>query len=77
MQDDRTVSLTISLPKTYRDLVRRKAAEWNMANPDELVTGARIARDIVMEYLDQWKGEQGDSLNKENALQSQTEETLQ
>ena len=70
MQDNRTVSLTISLPKDYRDLVRRKASEWNLEHPDQLITGARIARDIVMEYVDQWKTEQEESSHKEGATQS-------
>jgi hypothetical protein len=64
MTDDRTVSLTISLPKHYRDLLRKKAAEWSMTNPDELLTGARIARDIVIEYLDGWEKDQGSSDSK-------------
>ena len=64
MENDRSVSLTISLPKTYRDLVRKKAAEWNLDHPDEIITGARIARDIVMEYLDQWEKDLNNSTEK-------------
>ena len=77
MIDNRTVSLTISLPKTYRDLVRKKASEWNLDHPDELITGARIARDIVMEYLDQWKIEQEESPEKEGTTQSSRKEAMQ
>ncbi len=69
MQDNRTVSLTISLPKTYRDLVRKKASEWNLDHPDELITGARIARDIVIEYLDQFKHEHEESSDREVTTQ--------
>ena len=61
MIDNKTVSLTISLPKDYRDLVRKKAAEWNLDHPDEIITGARIARDIVIEYLDGWLKDHGKS----------------
>lgn len=59
MTDNRTVSLTISLPKGYRDLLRTKAAEWNMEHPDSLLTGARIGRDMIIEQLDNWLKEQG------------------
>ena len=69
MIDNKTVSLTISLPKDYRDLVRKKAAEWNLDHPDEIITGARIARDIVIEYLDQWKDNEG--CDKGNAARNQ------
>ena len=70
MIDNKTVSLTISLPKDYRDLVRKKAAEWNLDHPDEIITGARIARDIVIEYLDQWKEDEGTSPSKKAIAQS-------
>ena len=70
MIDNKTVSLTISLPKDYRDLVRKKAAEWNLDHPDEIITGARIARDIVIEYLDQWKDNEG--CDKGNAVRHQS-----
>ena len=70
MIDNKTVSLTISLPKDYRDLVRKKAAEWNLDHPDEIITGARIARDIVIEYLDQWKDNEG--CDKGNAVRNQS-----
>ena len=70
MIDNKTVSLTISLPKDYRDLVRIKAAEWNLDHPDDIITGARIARDIVIEYLDQWKDNEG--CDKGNAVRNQS-----
>ena len=52
MDNDRTVSLTISLPKRSRAMLRQMAAEWMMANPDKTMTAAQIVRDITMEYLD-------------------------
>ena len=70
MIDNKTVSLTISLPKDYRDLVRKKAAEWNLDHPDDIITGARIARDIVIEYLDQWKDNEG--CDKGNTVSNQS-----
>jgi hypothetical protein len=52
MQDNRTVSLTISLPKLARTLLRQMAAEFMMANPDQTMTAATIVRTITEEYLD-------------------------
>ena len=53
MGDNRTVSLTISLPKRSRTLLRQMAAEFMMANPDQTMTAAQIVRTITEEYLGQ------------------------
>jgi hypothetical protein len=52
MDNNRTVSLTISLPKRSRTLLRQMAAEFMMANPDQTMTAAAIVRTITEEYLD-------------------------
>jgi hypothetical protein len=52
MGDNRTVSLTISLPKQSRALLRQMAAEFMIANPDQTMTAAAIVRTITEEYLD-------------------------
>jgi len=52
MDNNRTVSLTISLPKRSRALLRQMAAEWMMANPDQTMTAAQIVRDVTIDYLD-------------------------
>ena len=36
MDQERLISITISLPKTIRDLLRRMAAEQNLRTPTEL-----------------------------------------
>jgi hypothetical protein len=51
MTTEKIIPLTIGLPKSYRDLLRRLALEANMKNPDHTVTVSQIGREIVCEYL--------------------------
>lgn len=48
----KNVPLMISLPQRYRDRLRKLAAEHNMSNPDEVLSAARIGRDIIVQHLD-------------------------
>ena len=51
MATEKIIPLTIGIPKSYRDLLRRLALEANMKNPDHTVTVSQIGREIVCEYL--------------------------
>jgi hypothetical protein len=51
MTTEKIIPLTIGLPKSYRDLLRRLALEANMKNPDHTVTVSQIGREIVCEHL--------------------------
>ena len=53
MDESKNVPLMISLPKKYRDLLRRMAAEKNLAIPDGVVTAARLGKEIICQYLDE------------------------
>jgi hypothetical protein len=52
MFQEEKVSLTISIPKPYRDRLRTLAAEQNLNNPDLLTSASTIAREIVCDYVD-------------------------
>lgn len=52
MTIEEKVSLTIAIPKTYRDCLRTMAAKKNLREPDQLTSASTIAREIICEYLD-------------------------
>lgn len=51
MTDVKNVPFIISIPKEFRDLLRRIAAEQNMANPDNVISAAALGRQIIVEHL--------------------------
>jgi hypothetical protein len=51
MIPEKIIPLTIGLPKSYRDLLRRLALEANMKNPDHTVTVSQIGRELLCEQL--------------------------
>ena len=51
MDTMKNVPLMISLPQRYRDLLRKLAAQHNMSHPDEVLSAARIGRDIIVQHL--------------------------
>lgn len=53
MDESKNVPLMISLPKKYRDLLRRMAAEKNLVRPDDVVTAARLGKEIICQALDE------------------------
>ena len=52
MSIDEKVSLTISIPKSYRDRLRTMAAELNLSDPDQLTSASTIARQIICDFVD-------------------------
>ena len=55
MEESKNVPLMISLPKKYRDLLRRMAAEKNLVRPDDVVTAARLGKEIICQHLENLK----------------------
>ena len=51
MDSMKNVPILISLPRKFRDLLRRMAAERNLANPDQVISGAQIASKIICDHL--------------------------
>jgi hypothetical protein len=47
------VPFMLSIPKEYRDQLRRMAAENNFKNPDTQTFAATIATKVLCEYLEQ------------------------
>jgi len=72
MTKELLVPFTLSLPKEYRDLLRRMAAEDNLAHPDGMTTSAGLAREIICKHLSQI-----DCESEEQSVQSQTKEKTQ
>ena len=52
MTIEEKVSLTIAIPKSYRDRLRTMAAKKNLREPDQLTSASTIAREIICEYID-------------------------
>ena len=52
MSLEEKVSLTIAIPKNYRDRLRTMAAEQNLHDPDRLTSASTIAREIICEHID-------------------------
>ncbi len=51
MAKSKLVPMMISLPKEYRDRLRTLAAEKNLRDPDQVTSGASIAKEILCDYL--------------------------
>ena len=51
MDAERLVSITISVPKSCRDQLRKIVAEINLKNPDEVTSISRLGREIFRDYL--------------------------
>lgn len=54
MDSEKLVSITISLPKIYKDQMRRIVAETNLKNPDQLTGLSELGRKILCESLRNW-----------------------
>jgi hypothetical protein len=52
MYQEEKVSLTIAIPKNYRDRLRTMAAQQNLHDPDQLTSASTIAREIICEHID-------------------------
>jgi hypothetical protein len=51
MTTEKVISVTIAIPKPYRDLLRKLVLEANMKNLDRTVTVSEMGREIVVEHL--------------------------
>jgi len=52
MSENKPVPLMLSIPKSFRDKLRKMAAEQNLENPDQVTSASTIAREIVCAYFD-------------------------
>jgi hypothetical protein len=51
MCNEKKIQLNLAIPEHYRDLLRKIAAERILRNPGELVSGASIATEMLIEEL--------------------------
>lgn len=49
----KNVQLMLTLPKHYRDCLRKLAAEQNLRNPDQIITPAGLGKEILCAHLDE------------------------
>ena len=52
MPENKPVPLMLSIPKSFRDKLRKMAAEKNLKDPDQVTSASTIAREIVCAYFD-------------------------
>ena len=52
METDALVSITISVPKKYRDKLRKIVAQANLENPDKVTSLSELGREIFCGHLD-------------------------
>jgi hypothetical protein len=57
MTNQNKIQLNLSIPETYRNLLRRMAAERVLSDPREVVTGASIATELLVTALKSISGE--------------------
>ena len=52
MPENKPVPLMLSIPKSFRDKLRKMAAGLNLENPDQVTSASTIAREIGCAYFD-------------------------
>lgn len=57
METEKLVSITISMPKRYRDQMRTIVAQANLKNPEEVATLSELGREILCTYLEKLQKE--------------------
>jgi len=53
MSNEKLVPLMLSIPKTYRDLLRQLAAKRNLEDCDQVSSAASIGRELLCRSLDE------------------------
>jgi hypothetical protein len=71
MSTERVISISIGIPKVYRDLLRRLALEANMKNPEHTVTLSQVGREIMCTALEKISEERKGATNNDNTSDSQ------
>ena len=52
MATEKVISISIGIPRVYRDLLRRLVLEANMKNPEHTVTLSEVGRKVMCEALE-------------------------
>ena len=51
MSENKPVPLMLCIPKSFRNKLRKMAAEQNLKNPDQVTSASTIAKEIICEHL--------------------------
>lgn len=57
MCTEKKIQMNLAIPERYRNYLRRLAAERVLENPDQIVTGASIATELLLTALKEVAGE--------------------
>jgi hypothetical protein len=64
MDKIKNVPFMITIPREYRDLLRRIAAEKTLMNPDEVTSAAQLGKEIIITHLELMKQENSEHENR-------------
>ena len=53
MTNEKNVTILLTIPKNYRDCLRKLAAEENLKNPDVVISGSQLAKEFLCRYMDE------------------------
>ena len=65
MGKSQNVPIMLTIPKSYRDLLRTLAAEENLKNPNRVMTGSHLAKQFLCDRLDKYVEEKAESRSDE------------
>lgn len=71
MTTEKVISISIGIPKVYRDLIRRLVWEANGKNPEHTVTLSEVGREIMCEALEKILKERKGVNNNESTFDNQ------
>ena len=64
MDTEKFVAITLSVPRNYRDQLRKMAARANLRNPDEVTSVSELGRQILCEHLNNLLAAEQEGQNK-------------
>jgi hypothetical protein len=53
MNEEKKIQINLAIPESYRNMLRRMAAERMMENPWQTITGTAIATRLLLSALDE------------------------
>ncbi len=71
MRNQEIISISLGIPKAYRDLLRRLVLEANMKNPEHTVTLSQVGREIMCEALEKILKERQGATSNDNTIDNQ------
>jgi hypothetical protein len=71
MTTEKVISISIGIPKVYRDLLRRLVLEANMKNPEHTVTVSEMGRKIMCAALEDILEERKGATSNDNTSDNQ------